>query len=630
MLFPRKLFPILPILLLAGFSIHAQTPAKKSITKKDTTIPVDSSQFFLLSEDQLPFASPNTGTKITNQLDGFQNYYSREANLGNVGSPQKNLRLPGPQPDAFSRGPNYFTWFGRIPQDRHFYNSELPYSKLYLVLGMRQEQNVNVIHAHPFGKNCNVAFEFERVRSEGFYRRQNTNNTYVNLNGWYRSPGRRYALLGNVFWNGNNIAENGGIKIDDSFEKASQLDRQLVSINLNSASTRQRIRGAWVKQYWALGPVTDTLSEKTDSTEFKSQITPRWAIVNTIEVRDESYVFEDLLPASGFYENIYHDSDLTMDSTYLWRVENGLWLEKFTPGTSGLSFRLGARYEAGEIKNDTIYRHFDNVFLDGKATYRFDKFGDVVAKGWYVLNGFNRGDYKFESAISAFRSGIVFEYAHLSPQFVFTNYSGNHFRWQNDFSKSDLASARIYAVPFYAKFNMLMISAQWNNYYRPVFFNSDLLPEQFNGSVNAFSVKVRLDLGKEHFRTVSFITWNSVPASSPLRLPQLIVRESIYVNYKLFKSALLLQAGIDMTWYSSYYADGYDPNVAHFFVQDEKKIGNYLYLDPWVSLKIKPVRIFVKADHANAGLFGRTYYATPHHPGNDLSVKFGISWIFND
>jgi len=38
----------------------------------------------------------------------------------------------------------------------------------------------------------------------------------------------------------------------------------------------------------------------------------------------------------------------------------------------------------------------------------------------------------------------------------------------------------------------------------------------------------------------------------------------------------------------------------------------------------------VKADHLNAGWFGRKYYQVPHYPGNDFALKFGLSWIFND
>jgi hypothetical protein len=91
-----------------------------------------------------------------------------------------------------------------------------------------------------------------------------------------------------------------------------------------------------------------------------------------------------------------------------------------------------------------------------------------------------------------------------------------------------------------------------------------------------------------------------------------------------------MQAGTDAEWFSGYFAQGYNPNIAQFYLQNSQEIGNYLYLDPWISIRIKPVRVFVKADHVNAGLFGRKYYLAPRYPHNDLALRLGISWVFND
>jgi hypothetical protein len=180
------------------------------------------------------------------------------------------------------------------------------------------------------------------------------------------------------------------------------------------------------------------------------------------------------------------------------------------------------------------------------------------------------------------------------------------------------------------KKHFLAVSAGWFNYYRPLYFDETLLPAQYNGSVNAFTANLQLVIGTRHFRTRSDISWNSVPDDSPIRLPQFIVRESLYFDFFLFKSALRMQAGIDATWFSAYFADAYNPAVAQFYLQNSKKIGNYVFLDPWVSIKVKPVHVFLKAEHVNAGLFGRKYYLVPHNPANDLALKLGISWVFND
>jgi hypothetical protein len=55
-----------------------------------------------------------------------------------------------------------------------------------------------------------------------------------------------------------------------------------------------------------------------------------------------------------------------------------------------------------------------------------------------------------------------------------------------------------------------------------------------------------------------------------------------------------------------------------------------MYISPWLSFRVKPVRVFVKVDHVNAGLMGRKYFLLDHYPHNDLALKIGISWLFND
>lgn len=638
----------LQIILLCCFCLAGGNAllAQKSITRKDTTIPVDSTKFFWFAEDQFQYGNTGSKNPLLNRLDGFQDYHPRQASLGNAGAPEKQLALPGASPDAFSRGINNFSYFGYLPLNHRFYTSEKPYTKLQYILGQKQELNVSVIHAHPFGQNCNVAFGFDRTRSTGFYRRQNTNNTSVNLNGWYRSPGRRYALMADVYWTTANVAENGGIKRDSSFEFGTQLDRQLVSVNLSDATTKQRLRGAWVKQYWSFGKTADTLSVKSDSTSLRTKIQPSWALVHTFLIRDETYQYTDGLPASGFYDIIYNDSTATNDSTYLWRAENGLWLELFNQKKHDTavyirpySGKIGVRQEFGEIKNDTIYRHFSNTFIDGNFILQPGRFGwrrfvpAITVKAWYVLSGYNQGDYNASFSFVQFgKYALIADASRRHPAFLYTNYSGNHFRWENDFSSSDIASVKLQTMQIFGNDwrNFIFAEAGIYTYSHPLYFDSTYLPAQYNGSVNAVTASLHLDIGTKKFRTRTKFTWNSIPSSAPIRLPELIVRESVYGDFNLFHSALKLQAGVDATWYSAYYADAYNPNIAQFYIQNSSEIGNYVYLDPWVSIKVKPVHIFIKADHVNAGLFGRKYFTLPHYPANDFALKFGMSWVFND
>jgi hypothetical protein len=608
--------------------------------KVDTSsTPVDSSRFFTFTENGFPYGNPGwMKLPITNYLDGVQDFHQRNPNTGNAGSPQYNLELPAIDPRIFRARPSSFSYFGYNALNRKFYDSEKPYTKILFIVGQKEELNVGITHAHPFGKNCNIAFGFQRTRSTGFYQRQNTNNTSLDLNGWYRSPGKRYALMADVFWTYIDVNENGGIANDSDFEFATQLDRKIVAVNLDAAETRQRTREAWVKEYFSLGNIIDTIPDKNDTGKVRMIIAPSWAFVHTISISDEKYVYSDRDPQSGFYANVLNDTDLTHDSTYTYKLENGLWLERFQLHNGkqrSLFGKLGVRHETGEIFNDTIYKAFSNFLLDGSISFQrpdsqvTSVFSNANLKGWFVLNGYNKGDYFLHARVASFII-ITAEQKRSHPDFIYLHYSGNHFSWVNDFYSSTQTDLLGSSHILLGRAGEIDLRAGLHNYEKPVYFDENYLPAQLAGSVNAVSTEAILLLGTKSFKTKTDFTWTKIPDSSPIRMPELLVRESVYGNFRLFKKALQLQVGADVTWFSSFYGYAYNPNISQFYIQNDKAIGNYPFIDAWAAIKVKPVRFFVKADHVNAGMTGRNYYLIPHYPQNDFALKFGLSWVFND
>ncbi len=640
MKFRTKVFYSL-LLFIFPFGIFRAFAQLPTFSKKDTSSSlVDSTHFFSFDENGYPYGNSGNEENLINQLDGFQDFQPRQASTGNAGAPEKPLIQVQYLKPIFRRSQNSFSYFGFQNENRKFYDSEKPYTKIQFIVGQKQEINVGVIHSHPFGRNCNVAFGFNRIRSTGFYQRQNTNNTSVNLNGWYRAPGGRYALLSNIYWTGIDAQENGGIARDADFENSHQLDRKIVAVNLAAAETRERFRGVWIKQYWSFGKGTDTISSQNDSLHLQKKISPSWAIVHSVNLSDEKYIYSDQNPLSGYYQNVFRDTVQTKDSTYLWKLGNGIWIERFDFHNSVLrkfSGKVGVTQELGEISNDTIYHHFLNYISNGRCRFDLEKriLKSIDVNGYYVVSGTNKSDYLFQTNLSSsilkwrVQYFISAQTALQQPEFLFSNYSGNHFRWKNDFYQCGITNVNAGILRLGEK-QPVSVSLGYYRYDSPIYFGTDQLPEQLIGTVNAFEGKLNWLTGTKSIKIKTDLTWNNLPSNSPIRLPEFILRESIYGNFHLFKNALQLQVGVDGTWFSAYYADAYNPNISQFYLQDSKKIGNFILLDPWLSIKVKPVRIFVKADHINAKLMESNYYQIPHYPLNDLALKFGLSWVFND
>ena len=58
-------------------------------------------------------------------------------------------------------------------------------------------------------------------------------------------------------------------------------------------------------------------------------------------------------------------------------------------------------------------------------------------------------------------------------------------------------------------------------------------------------------------------------------VPEFTTRNSLYYENMVFKKAMFLQAGFTFKYFSSYSADGYDPLLADYYVQNEQEIGDF-------------------------------------------------------
>ena len=94
---------------------------------------------------------------------------------------------------------------------------------------------------------------------------------------------------------------------------------------------------------------------------------------------------------------------------------------------------------------------------------------------------------------------------------------------------------------------------------------------------------------------------------------------------------LRMQIGVDGRFNTKYYAPSYNPALAAFYNQRDWELGNYPYLDAFITAKWKRMRIFLKYQHANFGLFGNSeYFTVAGYPQNPGMFKMGLSWSFYD
>jgi hypothetical protein len=91
---------------------------------------------------------------------------------------------------------------------------------------------------------------------------------------------------------------------------------------------------------------------------------------------------------------------------------------------------------------------------------------------------------------------------------------------------------------------------------------------------------------------------------------------------------MFVQTGVIFNYFTKYYINDYNPVIAEAFVQNQTKVGAFPMLDFFINARIRQTRIFIKAEHFNAGFTGNKFYTAPNYPYRDFMVRFGLVWNF--
>ena len=590
----------------------------------------------------------NTGDtsflKPDTTLDQFQIYTNRYT-LGNNGLPSIIMTPPVTGELGFNYSPNNLERYSFSANSLNYYNTTAPCTRLIYVLGAKKEQDLKVIHSQNVNRNLNFTAGFNRIRSDGFYQRENTNHNNFFLSSNYLSPGKRYALLSNTIINSIKYAENGGIASDTSFENGSVLNKSLIAINLSDAQRKIRERSFYLKQFINLGPRHE---EKVNDSVTVIKVAPRSSLSHSMLIQDtyNEYV-DNERKGSKFYNDFYNDTTKTKDSLYYWKFSNELLWEKIkqqdTSGNMRLAGNIGLRHELIRIsqyvyRNDTIRNNlFDTSLSDMVLKGRLYNYGskqkflfDTYVK--YVLKGYNEKGYdlgltlrQLINSSNYFQLQGVIKY-HV-PDLFYQHYESNHFRWNNSFNNT---TTQWGDLKFVSKKLFLEAGGSFSQYRNFVYLDQVIIPRQFGQTFKIVSAYVNKDFHVKNFTFANRIIYQKALDSTVVRIPEFITYQSLYFTLDLFKKALHTNIGVDVFFNTSYFSNAYMPATGQFYLQSAKETGNYPYFDFFFSMKIKTARIFLKYEHLNSGLMGNTYYAAPGFPMPERAFKFGISWsVFN-
>ena len=198
----------------------------------------------------------------------------------------------------------------------------------------------------------------------------------------------------------------------------------------------------------------------------------------------------------------------------------------------------------------------------------------------------------------------------------------NNFEWDNLFLKQDIVQFK--AFWNYQKYNFSVSYYHLNNF---VYLSETLRPVQNENSGNLIQFSTFIPFRHKNFGTTANLNVQYC-TKDVVNVPLFAGKLSVFYIINLLKNRLKIQVGTDLMYTTTYYADAYLPALHKFYYQRSQPIGNFIFMDANVTVKIERINFFFRIGNILAPLMGYRNFTTPNYPVNDFSMSIGITWRF--
>ena len=582
--------------------------------------------------------------------------------LGGLGQSSQPMNWFDRRQDKdFTFGRSYDAYTARL-DNVPFYNAKRPYTNaMYLESGQKRyrEEHFELVHSQNIDPSTSANISYKARSTMGQYDWQRTKNHALSLG--VAHTGKRYSIHAAFIYNYISARENGGAVgkwaiADTAFEMPSGVPMRLAS---SKAENTYRNIGGFIKQAIAI-PL-----QRVTEYDFSLADIPAVYIGHQIEYNRWTKSYSDVRAQytndrgdhdeNGGYISTTHDyytdwfinPTTTRDSISESILSNKLFVQVQPWDRNGIvstidggvgvdlhtySYLRLEDYLAGRLTRDKR----TSWYIYGSTGGMIKRYADWGVDVKYYPSGYRGGDLSVGANITlrAFineRPLILsgrFRQELRTPGYWQQNLFSNHYAWFNSFGKESETRFDVnFSVPSIA----LEVGVWQGVLSNTIYYGSDSRPQQNSGTVSITSLYARKDfriagLHLDH-RALVQITSNE----RVLPVPIFSAFLSYYYEFWLVRNVLRVQIGVDGRFNTSYYAPGYNPALSVFYNQREVKVGNYPYLDVFISAKWKRMRILLKLQHLNQNLFGNgEYFQTALYPLNPRMFKLGLSWSFYD
>ena len=636
---PRFPAPLLFFIILAFFVF----PKSLKADKLDSLLQIHDTAtivYYFYNTDRLSAGDVHIvpGTRVTsfqryNPLRQSENFF---ATSSNVGLAHKNLVFQPEFSDGFYTGMQSFDAYTFTDENTRYFRHLIPVTYLSYFNGGKKEQLFRVIHSQTIKRMVTIGIDFSLINSPGIYQNQKSDDKSVVITGQYFTKNLRFGTIANYHHNKFIVRENGGIVNDTIFEKKLETDTRLFDVNLTTAQNLVKESGVLANAYFYLSGKP----EIKDSTKTKPPTFHAGRISYTFKYTKQIQVYSDQNPLADFYKPYgpIIDSTKTYDSLQVQSYDNYFEWSNLRMGDRPrhkyLLITFAIENNQSTISDSISKRSFNNWIPQASVIIRPYGLMVIDLSGKLTLGNFNSGGFILKGMASqSLKSkkdtlgsiNLSFITASQEAGYFFSNFRSNYFRWDTSFVNQLMQQAA-----FSINIKGAEAKVEYNLVKNYVYFDQSDHPAQYTGSINIIKASLMDEFRWKAWGINAQLIYQMNSNKEIIRVPAFMAKVSLCPTLPLFKNACVLQPGIDLFYNTAYYASAYMPATRSFYLQDEKKIGNYVYMDVFLNLMIKRFRIFAKYEHVNALWGENRYYTVPHYPMQGGIFKYGLSWSFYD
>ncbi|MFI3323883.1 MAG: putative porin [Rikenellaceae bacterium] len=541
-------------------------------------------------------------------------------------------------------------------------NLKRPFTQLtYLESGSKsyRETNFGLIYAHNIDPSTGFKLDYQSRGTKGLYNQQDTDNKNLSLS--FSHTGKYYSVHAGYINNKMENEENGGVVgawaiRDTVFEKDIGIPTKLQNA---SAMNVYRNNAIYIDQSIGipLEPVTERdfslshlstlyLGHSFEYNRWSKRYTDVYATYTderSSKDEDGNYISEE----KEYYQNWYINPSASCDTLFEQLISNRLYVQAQPWNRDGVVGTINGgvgidhhtysqfgmdSYLSGQLTTDKLTSYFAYGSLDGKIKRYVDWGADLK----YYPSGYRSGDYSASAniALKAYihnkpmiLSGALTT-SSTSPSYWQENLFSNHFVWFTPLEKENKSRLEAkFEVPSLA----LEVSAWQEVVSDKIYYDANSIVAQSGDLISVSGLYARKDfqINGIHLDHRVLMQWSTDQVVIPLPLFSAFL--SYYYEFWVTENVLRMQIGLDGRYTSSYYMPGYNPALSTFYNQREVELGDYPYVDLYLAGKWKRMRIFLKYQHVNDGLFGNgNAFQVADYPLNPGMFKIGISWSFYD